>query len=366
MRIAYSLHTLALSLSLLGLSLSSLAQANDPAITARNLSPAPIPGGVGAPFSVTFTIGNLGTAPISGVRGLNQMGFTMCLGASQPASGTATNALASLSGPLLAYFDVQYLAPTSPVEGGCYLARQKEGVSIGARSVYDIYLDAVVLRASTDPTINDIGASANIQPNPTANPQPSSNDFTSVYTHTTNALPVSLVGFTAQAQADRSVLLNWKTSWEKSNQGYVIERSKDLKRFEEVGQVKDVAGSSPNVNAYQYVDQRPYRGTSYYRLVQVDVDGSRHTYKAESVVIDGRYGVYPNPVVSHSFTLELDEPESAVLHLYDGSGRQVRVSQSELTELSTKVSPASKLSAGVYVLTVEERGQLRRHRLVVQ
>ena len=178
--------------------------------------------------------------------------------------------------------------------------------------------------------------------------------------------PVSLVSFTAQAQADRTVLLNWKTSWESANKGYLIERSKDLKNFEQVGQVTDVAGTSNSINSYQFVDKNPYRGTSYYRLVQVDLDGSRHTYKAEPVVINGRYGVYPNPVVGSTFTLELDEPASAILHLYDISGREVSVSKSAVTELSLKVSPAVGLSPGVYVLTVEERGILRKHRLVVQ
>ena len=115
------------------------------------------------------------------------------------------------------------------------------------------------------------------------------------------------------------------------------------------------------------MDNAPYRGTSYYRLRQEDVDGSSQVFKAEPVVIEGRYGVYPNPVVSQQgFTLELDEPASAVLHLYSASGSELGVGKSDSGESSTKVLPSSKLTSGVYILTVEERGTTRKHRLVVQ
>lgn len=181
-----------------------------------------------------------------------------------------------------------------------------------------------------------------------------------------NAMPVSLVSFTAQAQADRSVLVQWKTSWEHSNKLYIIERSKDLKSFEGVGEVTDVAGTSNSINTYKFVDKAPYRGTSYYRLVQLDVDGSRHTYKAEAVAIDGMYGVYPNPVTSAGFTLTLDEPATAKLQLFNASGRSIDFSQSAVGSGSVKVVPGSHLSSGIYVLMVEERGTNRTYRLVVQ
>ena len=345
----------------MGLSLSSLAQVNpgyDPAVISRDISPAPIPGGVGAPFSMTFTIGNLGNSPISGADAANKMGFGICLRNSTPASGTAS-AGASLSGEILQYFDVSF-------NGTCFEGIQKQGVAVPPISFFDLTIQAVVTVASSNTAINEIGAFINIAPNATAVGQPTDNDFAAIYTHTTvTALPVSLVRFTAQAEADRTVLLSWSTSWEKTNGGYVIERSKDLMSFEAVGEVTDVAGSSNSLNSYKFVDRRPYRGTSYYRLVQVDVDGSRHTYRAEPVVIDGRYGVYPNPVSGHSFTLELDEPTSAVLHLYSASGSELSVSKSDLTELSTRVEVGSKLPAGVYVLTVEERAMTRKHRIVV-
>lgn len=341
--------------------LTSFAQdGSDPAVTSRNLVPAPLQG-LGSTFTLTFRIGNNGAAPISGSGSgnANRMQFGICLGKCAPNPATT----AALSGPLLTYFDVVYNSSSN-----CFEGRQKQNVEIPATSVYSLSIASIVTSASSNTAVNDIGASCNIAPNGNANPQPTDNDFASIYTHTitTAPLPVALIDFEAQAQEDRTVLVTWKTSWERNNKGYVVERSKDLTNFESVGEVKDVAGTSTSVNSYRFVDPSPYRGTSYYRLRQVDLDGNSQAFPAESIVINGKYGVYPNPVASNGFTLELDEPSSAVLHLYNASGSEVGLSKSDATEMSTRLAPAAKLTSGVYVLTVEERGTTRKHRLVVQ
>lgn len=160
-------------------------------------------------------------------------------------------------------------------------------------------------------------------------------------------------------------MLNWQTSWERNNAEYVVERSKDLTNVEALDQVKDVVGSSNSLTSYQFVDDRPYRGTSYYRIRQVDIDGTSQTYPAESVIFEGKYGVYPNPVISRTFTLELDEPTRAVLHLHNASGNEIELNRWHSTSVSTQLSPSVRLSRGVYVLSVEERGTTRRHRIVI-
>ena len=345
------------------ISLNCLGQFNpgdgtDPAATDKNLLPRPLTA-LGQVFSLSFTIGNNSPVPISGATVAERMQFNITL---QDCVLEPTNT-AALSGPLTDYFDLTY-DPINKVIGGV----QKANVAIPGVTLLQVVFAAKVTKYSTDTAVNTIGAKCDIIPNPSSGAfEPIDNDHNAIYTHTTvtAAMPVSLVAFTANAEADRTVLLEWKTSWERTNKGYVIERSKDLTRFESVGEVTDVAGSSSSINTYRFVDRSPYRGTSYYRLRQVDVDGSSQSFKAAPVVIEGRYGVYPNPVMSREFTLELDEPASAVLHLYGVNGGELGISHSALSAVSTRVKPTSKLSSGVYVLTVEERGSIRQHRLVV-
>ena len=354
-------------------SLTSFAQVppiQDPAVTSATLSTTPL-AGIGSTYTATFILGNNGNKTITGEPS-NNLGETMqisvCLGKSAANVATGANPIDALSGTAKNWFDFTFVPANDPTNnrGGCFEGIQKANVPIS--SLGDLVVSLVVTKLSISPFLNDVGASCNIAPNTNAQAesQPQNNDFLSVYTHTTAiAQPVSLVRFTAQAQADRSVLVSWQTSWERANQAYFIERSKDLKNFETVGQVSDVAGSSSSLSSYRFVDSSPYRGTSYYRLRQVDVDGSSQTFKAESVVLEGKYGVYPNPVVGQQFTLELDEPASAVLRLYSASGRELELNRSGSGEASTTVKPAGKLTSGVYLLNVEERGTVRQHRLVV-
>jgi hypothetical protein len=345
---------------LLVLSLTTQAQPGaDPAVTSRALAPNPLQG-VGSTFTLSFRIGNNGAVAISGSgnNNANRMQFGICLAKASPSPASA----AALSGPLLNYFDVVYNASSN-----CFEGRQKQNVAIPPTTVFSLSIAAIVTSASTSTLVADVGASCNIAPNAASNPQPSDNDFASIYTYTINGpMPVSLIDFDAQLQTDRSVLVQWHTSWERNNKGYIIERSKDLINFEEIGQVVDVAGTSNSVNTYRFVDSAPYKGTSYYRLRQVDTDGKSQVFPAKSVIVDGNYSVYPNPIVNGYFTVMLDEPLQAALHLYNEAGSEITINRSTTTDTSVKLIPDSPLSSGIYILTVNERGTTRKYRLLVQ
>ncbi|WP_169720080.1 hypothetical protein, partial [Dyadobacter alkalitolerans] len=181
-------------------------------------------------------------------------------------------------------------------------------------------------------------------------------------------MPVSLISFTAKAQPNRKVSLAWSTAIEWDNGGFLIERSKDLRTFEQVGQVGELSPNSSNRKDYQLIDQWPYQGTSYYRLTQIDLSGKKTVYSAVSVVIrDDAYGVYPNPVVGgDEFTLRLDEPETANVGFYHVGGGCFPLQKTGVHGGNLLLKTTPQLSAGVYIITVEERGQLRQHRLFVE
>ena len=335
----------------------------DPAVTAASVLPNPA-AGVGAPITLSFTIGNNGSVPISGVNDLNQMGFSISMGK----AGATPGGLGALSGTILAYFDVGYY----DLGNGyfAFIGQQKTGVAIPAHTLLSAVISATVTVATDysgpNSAVTDIGASCNISPNPTASPQPGGNDFLSAYTRTAAPMPVSLVSFNADVQANKTVDVRWQTSMESGNKGYLVERSKDLSTFEPVGEITDVAGTSTSVNNYHLVDANPYRGTSYYRLKQLDLSGTSRTYAAVPVTIEGTYGVYPNPISAHGFTLSLDEPATALLHLYNAAGRSIGLEKARQTETSVDLKMTESLPSGIYLLTVEERAQVRKYRLVVQ
>lgn len=93
--------------------------------------------------------------------------------------------------------------------------------------------------------------------------------ITVYFTYTT--LPVSLTSFTATKQSS-SVLLNWKTSSESNMDNYVVERSSNGASFSPIATVPSLNSTSAN---YNYTDNHPLPGISYYRLTMKELTGDQ-------------------------------------------------------------------------------------------
>jgi len=110
-----------------------------------------------------------------------------------------------------------------------------------------------------------------------------------------NPLPVELTRFSATAEAN-SVGVSWATASEKNNDRFEVQRSTTGQAFGTLGTVKG-QGSTTSAHAYSYVDSRPLAGVAYYRLRQVDADGTA-TF---SPVVTAKsanasdFAVFPNP-----------------------------------------------------------------------
>jgi hypothetical protein len=85
-------------------------------------------------------------------------------------------------------------------------------------------------------------------------------------------LPVELISFSAKALGNR-VLLNWSTATELNNYGFEILRSADKNQWSKIGFVSG-NGISSSINHYTFTDNKPLNDISYYRLAQIDNDGS--------------------------------------------------------------------------------------------
>jgi hypothetical protein len=97
-------------------------------------------------------------------------------------------------------------------------------------------------------------------------------------------LPISLVKFTAEKVAEK-VKIQWTTAAEINNEKFVLDRSIDGENFETLYEITG-AGNSKELNSYEQIDHRPFKGTNYYRLTQVDFNGSSVSYAPIAVNID--------------------------------------------------------------------------------
>ncbi len=84
-------------------------------------------------------------------------------------------------------------------------------------------------------------------------------------------LPVELVKFEV-LPTNGTNLIAWTTGMELNNDYFVIEKSLNGKDFHSIGEVNGYGKSSHEID-YNFIDEAPYENT-YYRLKQVDLDGS--------------------------------------------------------------------------------------------
>ncbi len=98
-----------------------------------------------------------------------------------------------------------------------------------------------------------------------------SGDFTTCVIEPT-PLPISLVDYDVNEDANGHAVVTWVTQSEKINDYFTLERSTDGDSFEPLAKL-DGAGNCNEIRHYKYVDINPMPGVSYYRLNQTDFDG---------------------------------------------------------------------------------------------
>lgn len=141
-------------------------------------------------------------------------------------------------------------------------------------------------------------------------------------------VPVELSSFSASVTLN-NVELNWTTATETNNFGFSIERRSEDSEFEEIGFVKG-NGTSTLINSYSFIDLKPLSGVVYYRLKQIDIDGSIN-YSNEVLadntgLIEGfrLLGNYPNPFnPSTTISFTLTEKENVRVLVRDILGCEV-------------------------------------------
>lgn len=169
------------------------------------------------------------------------------------------------------------------------------------------------------------------------------------------SLPVTLLQFTA-AQKNDQVQLQWSTTNEVNNKQFVIERSTDRTHFTEVITMPGV-GNSTRIYTYHAIDEHPATGINYYRLKQIDVDG---TFSYSAIVVINisstnayQLKVYPNPV-ENSLNLKVTKPAAKYTAIiYNVAGRKVLTASGNMYDINRQINQQlNKLKPGFYSIVL--------------
>ncbi len=186
-----------------------------------------------------------------------------------------------------------------------------------------------------------------------------------------NPLPVELVNFNA-VKKNSEVALTWETASEKNNTGFEVQSSMDGKNFEKIGFVASQNNTSSSLQRYAFTDKVSNKeGMVYYRLKQIDLDGTVAFYNAKVVDL-GRFSyvatAYPNPF-QNAFKLSLEAPASghANLVVTDLTGKVVYAGNQELLKGQNTLEINLKdVPTGLYLLKAATGSQTYMKTLLKQ
>jgi hypothetical protein len=189
---------------------------------------------------------------------------------------------------------------------------------------------------------------------------------------TPTPLPVGLTTFSGTIDAYNIATLHWTTASERNSAYFAIERSLDGTLFTEAGRIAAAVNSNHTLN-YQWPDPQRLQQLTYYRLRQVDIDGTVHYSSIATLsptqTVARALEVYPNPSAGQAVQLVLKgyNGEALKLHISDALGRVIATQNLLPTsaQYSEKLTLPQELTAGTYLLTVTGSGSTSQKRIVI-
>ncbi|MBL7743114.1 MAG: T9SS type A sorting domain-containing protein [Chitinophagaceae bacterium] len=178
-------------------------------------------------------------------------------------------------------------------------------------------------------------------------------------------LPVHFISFTGRLLPDNTVRLDWKAVTDQLHDYFEVERSADGMTFHSLGK-------GPAAVPYWKIDLLPSVGNNYYRIKQVDKDG---TIAYSNIIIVSyspdvfTVSLYPNPAteVLH-VKLNTKVPAKYIVSLTDMTGRKVYEEQVVTNASGGEIHIGLKEKASqVYILIIRnEKNEIIASQKVVK
>ncbi len=178
------------------------------------------------------------------------------------------------------------------------------------------------------------------------------------FVKTKQDVPVELTSFTVTANKDE-VALEWQTATEKNNSGFEVQRSKDRNEYGKIGFVEG-NGTTTEIHKYSFKDIKPPTAKLYYRLKQIDFNGSANYSNVIEVdpslpTIFSLSQNYPNPF-NPSTTIKYGLPfvSDVRITIYNLLGQEIEtlVDGTQNAGYHETTWNASNKASGIYLYTI--------------
>ena len=259
------------------------------------------------------------------------------------------------------YWVVDRISGTEPID---YVLHWTDGLESGISSIDSIttaYFDPVTQNyvnagRGTVTGGNGSGQAGSISSDLLGDPPPIGAVTITTGTVSTNSvLPVELSAFYA-VRKDKEVQITWTTSSEIDASHFEIERSSDGVEFSQIGS-HDAVGEASAETAYDFMDRTPIKGTNYYRLRNVDIDGFTSYSRIRSVSFGSSETpiAVPNPVKERLQVLGLGLSVDAVMvEIYSSTGQLLFQREKNINdgEIAFEMNEVNIITKGTYYLRI--------------
>jgi fibronectin-binding autotransporter adhesin len=190
-----------------------------------------------------------------------------------------------------------------------------------------------------------------------------------VITGNNTPLPVELISFTVAQISDLAVL-KWETASESDNDYFEIQKSMNGKEFSILGTVEGSGNSNKKVS-YSFTDKDLSSGLTYYRLKQMDFDGTTtlsNVILLNAVVNSEGFKIYPNPTKDIINIFSMAEWNNEIsLKVSDLFGREVLNKKYPYKKKAENLHlDLYNLSSGTYLLKIQSGTEAFSFRVLKQ
>ena len=192
-----------------------------------------------------------------------------------------------------------------------------------------------------------------------------------IYSDPAAPMPVELTSFTAKV-LQGTVSLNWQTATEVNNYGFNVECKTNNAGWNTIGFV-DGSGNSNSPKEYSFVDENPLSGTVYYRLKQIDNDGSFeyspiveiNSQAPDNFELNQNYPNPFNPTTTISYSIPRDQ--QVTLKVYNILGKEVMnlVNKQQPAGSYAVMFEGKSLNSGIYFYTLQAEGFRETYKMIL-
>lgn len=181
-------------------------------------------------------------------------------------------------------------------------------------------------------------------------------------------LPVELISFSSTV-GKNTIEVNWATASEINNDYFEVQKSADGINYSRIAKVEG-HGNSTRLLTYSFTDKSPLGGINYYRLKQVDFDGSFELSKITSSFFDapnGSMNIFPNPANNY-ININLDNRfinTKTDIYIFNLNGELIN-QPIELLTPTSQINLSLELTDGAYILRLSNALFTENMKLIVE